>query len=286
MPTTRVFPQWREDFSRTKYPFADTALLTNNQGDFFTEGVLLDAAFYPIGGQSRMYISGVEITAEECTLTIGDSATQSICTGTFTLLAAGDATPDDETDALIHFYDKYDRPAGVIVSTPLRLATFQAWLPGIHTFSLGATELAARCCQPTPEIGVRGFLLDDGTVCAGDTWLVGDDGIVLQTEDRYLKDNCGTPVLQRTVVFNVVGDPLYRRRLCQNPTFFQTPRFIKTIIVRANNEELELTPDAYGEFKILVGSNLAVDTVLRVQPVSGGLIIGAVGEHSTGRKML
>ncbi len=286
MPTVRVFPRWRDDFVGTNFPFADTATLTNEAGDFFTAGLFLDASFYPVGGRERMYVSQVLIDAESCTITLGDAGSAERCSGSFTLLASAESTVDDETDALIHFTDQYDRPAGVIVSTPLRLATFQAWAPGLHEFSLGATELVARVCVPTPDIGVRGFLLDDGTLVTGDVWFVGDDGVVLQVEDRYLKDQCGSPQTFRTIVVNVVGDPLFRRRLCQDPELFQTPRFIKTLVLRAHNQELELTPDEFGEFKLLVGSNLADDTVLRIQAVEGGLILGAVGENSTGRTML
>lgn len=286
MSTIRVFPQWRSDFSGTQYPFADTADLLNGDGDFFAEGVFLDASFYPVGGKSRMYISNVSISAEDCTITIGDSTTADLCSGTFTLLAADESTVDDETDALIHFYDNYGRPAGVIVSTPLRLASFQAWSMGDHSFAAANTELVAKVCVPTPEIGVRGFLLDDGSVMANDVWMVGADGVVLTTETRYLKNSCGEPTAYKTIVVHAVGDPLYRRRLCQDPDLFQTPRMITSIVVRARNEEYELTPDENGEFKIVVGSNLVDDSVLRIQPVDGGLIIGAVGESTTGRRML
>ena len=129
---------------------------------------------------------------------------------------------------------------------------------------IGAAEFAATCVTPMPAAGVRGFTTPDGTLFTGDVWLVGEDGVVVREEDGAVR-------------IDVVGDPLFRRRLCQPVQLFTTPRFVKTI----NG----MRPDARGDFKITAGRALAADTVLRVYTDdTGGITFEAVGQVLQGVK--
>lgn len=265
------FPEFRDELATTQYPFADTATLSNAAGDFFLEGVFLDASLYPIGGQARLYISSVLMAGSTCTITVGDQASASLASCSFDTLSPPD---------ILRFVDAHGRPAGLIVSQASLLTVFQSWNQGLHTFKIADTELAVRCCLPTPEIGVRGIILEDGTVFTGDVWLVGEDGVVLRKTSLKI-DNpvCGQPPLEYAVVrIDIVGDPLFRRRLCTAPGLFSTPQFIRTITIKQGGRTFVCQPDAAGDFQITVGNNLAADTVLRVHPTDNGLQIGVVGD--------
>jgi hypothetical protein len=115
---------------------------------------------------------------------------------------------------------------------------------------------------PTPEVGVRGFLTEAGALLTGDVWWVGERGIVV-------RDDGGT------VRVDVVGDPLFARRLCFPLGLFATPRFIRTIN--------RLPPGPDGDFQVVVGGHDAPDTVLRIYPISPTeLAFEVVGETLEG----
>lgn len=272
MATTRVIhPEWRDYHETTKYPFADAATLSNDEGDFIGESIFLDAVFYPVGGTERMYLSKVTITNDQATLFIGDENTDELASATFNLV-----TPPSE----MKFIDVAKRPAGLIVSEPNRLATFQSWSLGDHSFSVGETEFAARVAIPTPEIGLRGIILEDGSVFTDDIWIVGDDGVVVRRETVLVEKEGFTSdtELQEVIRIDIVGDSLFRRRLCAN--VFSTPRFLKTITFKHGVEEITCGPDELGDLKISVGSQDVADTTLRIRAVDDSIVFESVGEKS------
>jgi len=270
-----IHPEWRDYFEPTKYPFSDTATLSNNEADqnFIPEGVFLDAALYPVGGRARLYLSKIVITADVATLYIGDPVNDELASGTVDLLSPGD---------LIRLVDVYGRPAGIFVSEASRLLTFQGWSTGEHVFDVSQTEFAARVCLPTPQIGVRGFELDDGSVVTGDVWFLGDDGVVLShrvDEEPDPELPTGTrPV--NVIRVDVVGDPLFRRRLCEN--VFAGSLFLRTLTARQDCREVTCAADENGNISINVGSQDAPDTILRVRATAGGVIFETVGERLQG----
>jgi hypothetical protein len=270
MATERVLhPEWRDEGEPTKYPFADEATLRAADGAFIPESLFLDAVFYPIGGGTQLYLSQVELSHQEAVLTIGDEVNSAIAYGTVDILNPADS---------IRFVDLYGRPAGLIVSEAGRLALFQAWQTGIHHFTADATGFAATCCIPTPEIGVRGILLADGSLFVGDIWIVGETGVVLTAEAATYAAT-GSP--RESAAYNyirvdIVGDPLFRRSRCEQ--IFTTPRFLEQITVQDGCRQIIARPDQYGDFKITVGHQDAVDTVLRIRTTPEGLVFEAVGE--------
>jgi hypothetical protein len=214
-------PEWRDSLENTKFPFTHTATLTNDAGDVIFETTFLDAVFYIIGATENIFLSKVVIDAETVTIHVGDNAVSSLASGSFPLA--------EPTDNLV-LLDTVGRPAGLLVSEAIRLSVFSSWSVGEHAFTSAQTGFVARCCHPMPELGVRGFQLDDGNVVADDVWFVADDGVVLTCEDAEESGTCGEatrPV--KTIRVDVVGDTLYRRRLCSQPESFQTPRFLETI---------------------------------------------------------
>ena len=164
-----------------------------------------------------------------------------------------------DNDGLLHIKDEWERPAGLIVSDEERLARFGAWELGTHTFRAPATTFVPSCVIPTPEVGVRGFLTEQGDLLTGEVLLVGDNGVVVRqpTED------------DPTIRVDIVGDPLFLRKLCNPVQLFTTPNVIKTI----NG----CPPDKYGHFNLTVGDHHDEKTVLRILPTEAGLLIKAVG---------
>jgi hypothetical protein len=263
-------PEWRDSLEPTNYPFSDTASLYNGR-NFILSGMLLDASLYPVGGQARMYLSKVAITYDTVTIYVGDPVNAELASGSFDLI---------NPPSLVKLTDSLGRPAGVLVSDPLRLASLQSWGVGSYIFTLSQSEFAARICCPAPQIGLRGIMLEDGTLFTGDIWLVGDDGVVLRTETVSLPSTCGQGDQSVEVIrVDVVGDPLFRRRLCNPNDLFETPRFLKTLSFTDGVQTVVCGPDDVGDVKITVNNNLAEDTVLRVRPTPDGIVFESVGDE-------
>lgn len=266
-----IFPEWRKQNEPTKYPFSERASLTSDDGRIFVEGTFLDAALYPIGSNNQVYLAAVEIDHQHVKLVLGDPVTPELATGTIPLVG---------TASEVIFEDAYGRPAGVIVSEATRLGIFQSWGVGRHEFRPEASEFAATVVFPTPEVGVRGFRLEDGSLFVGDVWLVGADGVVFRTTETTIPGRCGQAAQTvQAIRVDIVGDPLFRRRLCEPNELFDTPRFVKTVRFVGPNRTFECAPDIFGNLIFTSGHQLASDTVLRVVNRPDGIRIEAVGEQ-------
>lgn len=266
-------PEFRAEFAPTNYPFSDGALLTNRSGDVIDPASFLDASLYPIGGGPRLRLANVNVTADTVTLTVGDEANAARASGSFSVV---------DPPAAVPLRDALGRPAGLLVSEPSRLAAFGAWALGDHAFTADQAEFVAACCIPTPEPGVRGVLLDDGTLLTGEVWVVGGAGVVLRTGSAAEVSGPGVTTTTTQIRIDVVGDPLYRRQLCLPDGLFTTPRVIKTVRVVSGPEQFDLTPDEYGNINISVHNAEAGDTVLRVRTTPGGIVFEAVGSSASG----
>lgn len=266
----QIYPEWRLQNGTTKYPFSETATLVNDDGRQLLEGTLLDAVLYPIGGAVNLYLSQITLTHDTVTISVGNLANPLLCSGSFDIV-----TPPDSVKLL----DVAGRPAGLLVSESVRFAILQSLGVGTHEFAPEQTEFCASVCIPTPEIGVRGVQLPSGEVMVGDVWLVGDDGVVVRTEELSEPAACGLPISSLPAIrVDIVGDPLYRRRLCSGAALFSTPRFIRTLRIVGPNRTFDCSPDSYGEFKLSILNAAAPDTVLRFSPTPTGLRIGAIGQ--------
>ena len=262
MPEAIYVPEWRDDQQSTGWPFSAAVTPTNSNGYFIPDSTFLDASFYPVGGTVGLYISSISVLNGQVIIVVSDENANNLATGTFPLL---------NPPSLIEFFDAFNRPAGVIVSDPTRLAVFQAWAVGQQVFTQDQTEFVAEVYQPSPEIGFRGFVLPDGSLLTGDIWIVGDDGVVVRNDP-------GNP--QPVVRVDAVGDPLFARRLCEPENLFVTPRFVQKIRIMSGNGVFTATPDANGNFEISVGSNVATDVALRVRTTNSGLVFEVMGSSS------
>lgn len=254
---------WRNEQEAGNYPFSDTATLTSDAGIAFLPNTFLDAHLYPIGAHAGLYITKVAVTAGRVRLYVGTAANDELCSVEFNPLSP---------PQLLQLKDAYERPAGVLLTAELGLSLAQSWPTGTYTFTRAATEFVASVCCPMPEQGLQALATERGEILSGDVWLVGENGVVVREDpDVFIAG-------EAVVRVDIVGDPLFRRALCQAEAdspdgpvpLFAAPRFLKTI----NG----LPPDEYGRFVINVGTAAADDPVLRITPTQDGLLLKIVGQ--------
>ena len=120
--------------------------------------------------------------------------------------------------------------------------------------------------------------MDDGTLVTGDVWLVGDDGVVVRHQQVNMPGCCGQPAVLRDVIrVDIVGDPLFKRRICDAQSLFATPQPIKIVRVVNQGKTFDSTPDDEGYLTIQMNDAGAADTILRVRTTSAGILIETVG---------
>jgi hypothetical protein len=248
MPDQIFTPEFRDELEFTNYPFADGASLTADSGEAISNDTFLDGCVYPIGATTRVYIKRIEIATGQATFVLSDILRKDLASAVVNLL-----TPS----RVVQFFDNFGRPAGILLSEPIRLSRFSAWSIGTHSFQVGATEFVATAVIPTPETGVRGIRLPDGRVLTGPIWLLGDNGITVREDAGRIR-------------VDVIGDPLFVRERCGPIDRFEVPNFIKTI----NN----CPPDQHGNFNLTVGDHFNDRTIVRIYHEDDGLVIEAVGQ--------
>jgi hypothetical protein len=248
-----LFPEFRDEQSTSRYPFADTATLQNetNPSIQIATTTFTDAVFFIIGGFARVYISSVVVTPQNITIVVGDVELAARAFATYSPL-----TPPQ--DGVLAFTDQYNRPAGLLISTPTELARFAAWGTGAYEFTLAQTEFVSSVVIPAREPGVRAIQPETKQFLTGDIWLVGDQGVLLRQD--------GPGIIR----VDIIGVPLFRRFLCEpRSQNFPTKRYLKTIN--------DCGPDEFGSFTFTATNQAAADTVLRVYADNGTIVIDTIG---------
>lgn len=244
-----LFPEFREEQQISRYPFGDNCDLITDGNLVLDPGLLLDASLFPIGDYPQLSLRTITVAYTQITFTIGND--------TFPDLLSGTYDPASPPEVVTLYQD--DRIGGMLVPDLTTLAVLQSWPAGVHTFPSGSAEFVPSVNLSYPDPGVTGFVLPDGDIVSGDIWLVGDAGVVLSNPE------------ENVIRFDIVGDPLFRRRQCETEdTTFATPSYLKTIN--------QLPPDSLGNFRILVGSLLNLTPALRIEPTNeNGLHIYVAG---------
>jgi hypothetical protein len=245
-----IHAEWRNNNQRTKYPFADSATLVNDNGVSIDRDLFDDARIYPIGGGAGLYLGQIRSADAKITFAIFDPVEGELAAGVLDVEDIGDDIP---------IFDSLGRPAGLLVSSASRLSSlFSLYGTGVFDFEPDETEFAASVAIPMPQVGVRGLLLDDGSFVAGDVYLVGTDGVVLSMDAGAIR-------------VDIIGDPYALIKACIEEGF-PVPAFcgLRTINL--------IPPDDNGDFKLTIGGNVAADTILRVEQAEPGvLLLKAVG---------
>jgi hypothetical protein len=244
--STLVYGDWRDDNQRRKYPFADDALLTNGTL-VIPNSLFIDGRLYPIGGDETLYLN--RITREEDVIEFGvRSGDEELATGSYSVT-------DVPENGEIAFHDEYGRPAGMLLATDTSLRAFSGLNAGEYTFTQPQARFAAAVVAPQPEVGVRGFLLADGSVVTADVIVVGEDGAVVR------KDEDGT------LRIDFIGDPFALRKLCKDeePNDEDVAALTPYCPIKTING---ISPDALGDFKLLVGSTESLSPILRITSIA------------------
>jgi hypothetical protein len=271
--TLRILhPQWRDEFESTPYPFGDWATLRNDGETFIPEGTFLDASLYPADSGIQLRISQIIVSNQTITIHIGDETSDSIATGVLDVL--------EEVNE-IRLGDAFGRPAGILVSTAEKLLIFQTWPLGTHAFSFPQTGFSSAVHLPVSSNYFRGFILDDGSIVAGDIWLVGEGGIILSYGASPQSGACepGSDALpdEQSIKVHITGDPLSDKNLCDSS--FVSPNLLKTLTFRRGCDSVITTPDDTGDIKITAGLASGESTVLRINTIGGKLVIEAAGSQ-------
>ena len=246
-----ILEEWRNSGERVKYPFSDLAPLSNSAGARIDQDLFYDARLYPIGAAVGVYLSAIVVADAGITFYIADPVHGTLASGGFEF-----ASPPDD----IALLDAYGRPAGILVSSAAKLgALANTYGEGTILFEAGETDFAPTVVVPLPQVGVRGVLLDDGNIVAGDIYLVGTDGVVLSIEGGAIR-------------VDIIGDPYALVKACEEEGI-PLPDFcgLKTIN--------RIAPDSNGDFKLTIGGNEALDNVLRVEMDSGRVTVKLVGNR-------
>ena len=241
--------QWESNNSHVRYPFADYAGMTSTTGVVIDNVTFVDARFYIIGGAQDLYLSTVVCAGNIVTLSVADTENGVLATGSYNVNSPANS---------IVFTDMYGRPAGIMISSAAQLQLFfTKFGSGTTTFKPGQTDFVASVITPLPQLGVRGLLLDDGSIISGDAVLVGTDGVVLSVEDGVVR-------------VDVLGNPYALLLECEAQAV-PIPVFcgLKTIN--------EIPPDDQGNLALTVGANATIDPALRITGSIGVITLSMLG---------
>lgn len=257
------FPEFLASLENTNYPFVPSATLSN--GDVtFLEGTFLDAHIYPVDGAGRYYLSRVVVETASITIYVGDTQLPLRLSASLVLPTL------QETVQLV---DESGRPGGVLVSSGTRLALFAGWGTGTYDFERQQTEFAVTCCVPVPDPGVTGIKPAGYTAASGRVWLLGENGVVLDTASAT--DSAGHTY--EVVTVHVVGDPLYLQKLCEPEAAFTPVNPVRAIRILSADEDYTCYPDSRGNFNIQANAGLVARPALRVRTTPEGIVVRAEG---------
>lgn len=236
-----VHPQFRDENTYSKYPFTDLSSLVSDTGEELPRDALIDAVLHPVGLSQSLVLLSVTIDGLTASFSIGHDS-EELCSGSIDLSGQNGAA------AVV---DGLGRPAGVLLFNPGTIATIQGWQNGVHSFGRNATFVPT-VVIPSPEVAVRGLGAESDVPLVNDVWIVGEDGVLVTDDNGDIR-------------IDIVGDPLWRRAVCDRQPDFQSPNFALTI----NGTP----PDDYGNWRLVTGRALTPKPALRVRPENGVLII-------------
>lgn len=243
--TQVIHPPYRDD-ARGPFPFADRSSLVSTGGLVLDPELFIDAMLYPPLNSDPLYLSAVVISETTIRFEVSSIYTPGVvCSG------------EVEFDAAVaELFDPAGRHAGLLLIDAARLPQFRTWSLGTHTFDVDASTFVVTCVSPEKRLGVTGLADTAGAAVAGDVWLVGERGVTLTVEGGV-------------VYVHVVGDPLWRRRVCDGSSAFQNTRFLKTIN--------SIPPDEYGGWTLGVGTKLNRETAVRINVNGSAIVLSVAG---------
>lgn len=270
MPAIR-FPEWRTENEANNYPFEDRCNLKSSTGFVLPQDAFLDAAFYLRGGVGNVRLSAIDVEADKAVIRVTDDSGAEV---------RGEVLWNTDVD-VVRLVDEYEYAAGALVIDYLRFSIVQTWGSGTHSFADAAAVFVLNTCDSLPASTVTGFLLDDGSVLAGDVILVAEGGMQFSCDQVLVRGECGDLIEERTIVkVSAVGDPLFLRDRCE-PNLFATPRFLQELVFQKGSKQVTVGPGDTGAAVIAQVPVLTEDTVLRIATKPEGIVFSMVGQRLT-----
>jgi hypothetical protein len=267
--TRLVGREWGDENRETAFPFSSRATLRSTAGRELPVGALVDALLYPPRAGVGLYLRRLVVAFDSVRLEVTDAARSVACSGTF--------RPSDRPAAL-KLADADGRPCGVVVLDPDRAAGLALDGPGEYLFDQTATEFSAVCTAPAPDPGVAAFRLPTGQLLTGRVSFVGGPGVRLSAEPTTVAGADGRPAAATAIVVDVVGDPLYRRRLCAGDSPYDAPVFTRVVRVEAPGRTFEVPVGPDGEFTIFAGDGLTARPAMRFRAEGSTVYVETAGE--------
>lgn len=271
-----LYPTYYDESVDAAYPFAGNVSRSNGSVRI-DDDIFVDARLYPPDGSHDLYVSEINI-GNEITVTLANGGGE-VATGSFDR-----NDPPDE----IHFTTSSGAYVGLLRgyvnkkdtnSIGIRgLRKLAGWSDGTYSFGAVSTQFAPTVVVPQPQQCVRSITLESGEVFTGDVYLVGERGVQLTVNDAVLSSSSSQSISFDNVIrVDVIGDPLYVRRECEDEGIDMTSdRIIKKI--RFDGSLIE--PDETGGFKLMVGKDATSSDApaLRLTPIVNGLRVGFLRE--------
>lgn len=269
-----LYPTYYDESVDAAYPFAGDTRRSNGAVRI-DDDIFVDGRLYPPDGSAELYLYSIEV-ADEIELTLADERG---------IVASGSFARNDAPDE-IHFTTASGAYVGLLRgyvnkkdtdSVGVRgLRKLAGWNDGTYVFGAGDTRFAATVVVPQPQRCVRAIVLESGEVFTGDVYLVGERGVQLTLVDAELSSSSSHYMSFEPIIrVDVIGDPLYMRRECEDEGIDMTSsRVIKKI--RFDGDLIE--PDETGGFKLLVGKDAESSDApaLRLTPINNGLRVGFI----------
>jgi hypothetical protein len=238
----------------TTYPFTPSSSLTNGLVTL-SPTVFTDCALYPALATTTLYLTKVSVSYTSLEFYLGTEEIPEMLTGTVALPVSV---------AAVTLFDQYERVGGLLTFEQAQLGIIAAWGEGDHLFTRAQTEFCVSCHQLQPGKGLAGFRLPDGTVVTGEVWFVGGDGVVLRRDGSDIR-------------VDVVGDPLFLQKTCNDLELYQPVHPIRKIRVINGDFTFECTPSTAGNFSISMNNALVENAALRVHTTELGVMFELLG---------
>lgn len=174
--------EYRNQNSQRNYPFRDDATLTDQNGVVLPIDFLIDAYIFPIvlreddidvritqPVDDSLFISKIDLSEQKIYIS---GVKRGVVYGTAVFQSGVDT-------AYVYEEPNYHRQIGVLVFGAGLAEIFKG--PAVRTFASWATSFTPTTFTILDQLGVRGFLLEDGSLITGDVIIEGQDGIEVST---------------------------------------------------------------------------------------------------------
>lgn len=167
--------EYRNQNNRRHYPFADNVTLADSDGIALPVDFLIDAFLYPIDLANGLHVSRISITSRK--IYFADTVTGKEH-GVATLPAVASA---------VYVYEPVS-PFRQIGTAVFGVGLASALIGSTERiFAPGATELTPTAYIPLNQTGVRGFVLEDGSLITGNVIFEGENGVVINSQVNTLE---------------------------------------------------------------------------------------------------